>query len=203
MRGQPSRSAIRAATVAAVLLFLALPGAGSAQSAPHSVSAGWAEAGVAYGWGQLACEICQDRRRSGVEVHLGLGHMLRPGFGFGTEVAAWVSESDPVRQVIGSVHLVGRIRPGNGPVHVQASLGTGHFRALQPGEGDDVRMLAPSGRLGIGAEVPLGRRYRLQPSLGVTFAAFGTLRRGDEVVWERTGYNLVRAGVGISRRGTR
>jgi hypothetical protein len=186
-----------------MIMGLGPPHAASGQAPGVGDATGWIEAGLGYGWGQVVCDVCHSDRYAGVEARFGVGRMLTPGLGLGAEVSGWLSGDDPARQLMGSVHLVGRMRPGRGPFFVQVGLGSGHYRAFEPDSGSDVTMLAFSGRIGIGAEVPVGVRYALQPHLGATLAAFGSLHRGDALVWDRAGFNVIRAGVAVVRRGTR
>lgn len=181
------------------------PGAAAgAASGPGSESGvtSWIEIGGGAGWGRLDCSICQETRPSGGEVRFGVGARLRPGFGFGVETTAWVTPEDPVRQAIGTVHLVGRLHPGGGPFRVQAGIGSGHYRGFEPG-GDDLRLRALSTQVGVAAHLPLGGRLRLEPGVSAVFGTLGTLRRGDGVVQERAGFHLLRAGVGVARHGGR
>jgi hypothetical protein len=158
----------------------------------------WIELGGGAGWGRLDCSICREDRVSGGEIRFGVGARIRPGFGFGVETSAWVTPEDPVRQAIGTVHLVGRLQPGDGPVRVQAGLGTGHYRGFESG-GDDLRLRAVSAQVGVSGHLRMGPRFYLEPGVSAAFGSFGSLRRGEGVVQDRAGFHLLRAGVTLGR----
>jgi len=190
-----------------VVLVATVPDHAEAQGAsPVAIPLGgearsWLELGGGAGWGQVTCAICSGERQGGVEVRFGVGTWIRPGVGFGAEASGWLTSGDPARQILGTVHLLGEVRPSGGPVHLRVGLGTGHYRGLESGDTPDLSMLALSTRLEIGAEARVGRRYRLRPVVSANLAGFGTLRQGDRVVWERAGFNVLRGGVSVARVG--
>jgi len=182
-----------------VVLTAGLPHRAAAQD-PASAG-GWVEFGLGGGWGQVTCAICSGHRRRGVEARVGAGTWLRSGVGLGAEASGWVTSDDPARQILGTIHVFGEVRPAGGPVHARVGLGTGHYRGLETGDSPDLEMLALSARLEVGAEALVGGRTRVRPVLSANLAGFGTLRRGDRVVWEGAGFNLLRGGLSVSRSG--
>jgi len=129
-----------------------------------------------------------------------MGRYVRSGLRFGAEVGGWTSWGEDVRDLVGHVHLVGGARPGDGRLGLRGGIGIGHYRALHPSDGDDIRSTGLGFQLGLDAYLPLGDRIVVSPQAGVSVTSFGELRNGDATVSKRAGFQLLRVGVAIFRR---
>jgi hypothetical protein len=176
-------------------LALLLPPPVAAQDAPGS----WVEVGLAPAWSGLSCPVCTTDRTRGGEVRVGVGRTFRPSLRLGAEVSGWTSLGEEVRQLQGTTGLVAVVRPGAGPLVLRVGAGTGHYRALDPGDGTDVSYLGASFQLGVGLQTRVRERLTLTPQVGYAGSAFGPLKRGDQVLWERAGLHLLRTGISVTR----
>ena len=169
-----------------------------AQGVPENPGT-WIEVGLAPAWSGLSCAVCTTERTRGGEVRVGVGRTFRPSFRLGAEVSGWSSLGVDVRQLHGSTGMVALVRPGEGPLVLRLGAGTGHYRALDPGDGTDVSYLGASFQLGAGLQLGVRGPYTLTPQVGYTGSAFGSLKRGDHVVWKRAGLHLLRTGISVTR----
>ena len=183
----------------AVVLLAALPGTGEArQVAPDP--GGWIEVSGGTGWSGLSCRACRTTLRRGPELRVGMGRHLRSTLRFGAEVGGWTSWGEDVRDLVGHVHLVGGARPGNGRLGLRGGIGIGHYRALHPADGDDIRSTGLGFQLGVDLHLPVGDRIVVSPQAGVSVAGFGEMKSGDSTVAKRAGFQLLRVGVTVFRR---
>ncbi len=176
-------------------LALLLPSPLAAQETPGT----WIELGLAPAWSGLSCPVCTAERTRGGEVRVGVGRTFRSSFRLGAEVSGWSSLGEDVRQLQGTTGLVAVVRPGAGPLVLRVGAGTGHYRALDPGDGTDVSYLGASFQLGVGLEARVRHRLTLTPQVGYSGSAFGPLKRGDDVLWDRAGLHLLRTGISVTR----
>lgn len=182
------------------IAFLALIAAAPlAAQRPNTREGFWIGLGGGFGSVGTDCQACTTDRTTGGAAYLRLGGTLSPMFLLGGESDAWFHSASGVNEALAFASFIATIYPSRtGAFFLKLGIGGMSYRA-----DDGVTVLtaeAPSGSLGAGYDIRLGRNVSLTPfvnGLGtsaVTFKLNGVTMSGGEDIK----INLLQVGLGVT-----
>lgn len=181
--------------------ILGLLGFLSAPLSAQSVNASglWIGVDVGGGWGRIGCDLCTLGRELGYTGAVSFGGTIREGVRVGAEVGGWSFSEGDARQTIGSLSGVLTMYPRLGPngIFVQGGAGLHYIKVTEADEDVDATTLGVS--VGVGYELQIAPGWALVNTLNVSAASFGSLKAGDETLFDGVSNTVVRFGVGVRR----
>jgi hypothetical protein len=142
--------------------------------------------------------LCSTDRTSGSAGYLRLGGTLSPIFQLGGESNGWFHSSGGVDETLGFASFIANIYPSRaGAFFLKVGIGGMSYRA------DDgvavITATAPSGSLGAGYDIRVGRNFSLTPfinSLATSAVSFKV--GGVTITTDDFKVNLVQIGLGVT-----
>jgi hypothetical protein len=186
----------RALTIAFLAVVAATP---LAAQRPNTRDGFWLSLGAGYGSVGTDCPSCSTDRTGGSAAYLRLGGTLSPIVQLGGESNGWFHSAGGVDETLGFASFIANIYPSRtGAFFLKIGIGGMSYRA-----DDGVSVLtatAPSGSLGAGYDIRVGRNVSLTPFINslatspVTFKLNGvTVPSGEDIK-----INLVQLGLGVT-----
>jgi len=192
-----------------VLLFalvtIALPDGAAAQRTPRRSATGtesfWVGAGIGPTWLRVSCSICRRNRGPGVSGYVAIGGSAGRRTLVGAEATGRFKRDGSVRETNWSFSAVTYFYPNPRRRQLFWKVGAG-VQLYRLEDGQDVLTASPFGvQVGIGWELPLGRRLHWVPSATVHVASWGGgLKFNGASSVGDVALTMVQVGVGVTRR---
>lgn len=166
---------------------------------PNTRQGFWLSLGAGFGSVGTDCQSCSTDRTNGGAGYLRMGGTLSPILQLGGESNGWFHSAGGVDESLGFASFIANVYPSRtGAFFLKVGIGGMSYRA------DDgftvLTATAPSGSLGAGYDIRVGRNFSLTPyinALGtspVTFKLDGvTVPAGEDIK-----INLLQVGLGVT-----
>ena len=194
------RLATRVSLLAAGVFLAAALSAAPASAQAVNRSGLWLGADAGGGWGRIGCDLCTTQRELGYAGALLFGGTIREGVLVGAEFGGWTYQEEDARQTIGSLSGLLIMYPDVGMegFFVQGGAGVHYIKVTE--EDEDVNAITVGLRVGVGYEIGLTPGWSIANSLSVQAGGFGSLKAGDETLFDGVSNTIVRFAVGVRRR---
>ncbi|HYT82895.1 MAG TPA: hypothetical protein VEK86_05550 [Gemmatimonadales bacterium] len=193
---------LRAAVILGLAVSFVCAGGVAAQrrtAARRSASGFWYGFGLAPGWARVSCSICAGDRKGGVSGFAGLGGGTSRSLRIGAEVAVWRHSAGGVTQMLTAVGAAAYWLPN--PRRRLYLKGGAAFVTHRADDGTAVVTSSGLGpELGIGYEIPYGRKWTLAPFFhyAVGVVGGGVKYNGGQAA-DRATVSFVQVGVSLTR----
>lgn len=186
-------------TALSISLVTLLAAAPLAAQRPNTRDGFWISLGAGFGSAGADCQSCSTDRTGGGAAYLRLGGTLSPIFQLGGESNGWFHSGGGVDESLGFGSFIANIYPSRtGAFFIKVGIGGMTYRADYGI--DEVTATAPSGSLGAGYDIRVGRNVSLTPFINslatsaVSFKLNGvTVPSGEDFKM-----NLVQLGLGVT-----
>jgi opacity protein-like surface antigen len=177
----------------------ALAVASLALPAPLAAQGGfWASAGLGTGMQQVACEICRGEGNGGWSAKLAAGGTLSARVRLGGEFHGWTDKTEDIRFTFYSVTPAIYWYPsGSTPYYLMAGAGLANYTASNANE--EISTSSVGLTVGMGLELPLVGRWRLNPFASYTGTVLANLKVNRTIIADAQ-LSLFQLGLGLTRR---
>jgi hypothetical protein len=166
--------------------------------APSRRQGFWFGLGAAAGSAGMECTGCGSDRKSGGSGYVRLGGTLSPHWLLGAEIDGWARSESGTDMALANVAFTASWYPSRtGGFFLKFGLGA---LAYQEDDGTDKTEVAGgSAIIGIGFDIPIGRRSSLTPFLNSIASSKSTVKfNGTEMTGFEANPNLVQVGLALS-----
>jgi hypothetical protein len=166
---------------------------------PNTRQGFWISLGAGFGSVGTDCQGCSTDRTSGSAGYLRLGGTLSPILQLGGESNGWFHSSGGVDETLGFASFIANIYPSRtGAFFLKVGIGGMSYKATGGGLAE-ITATAPSGSLGAGYDIRVGRNFSLTPFINALATSAVSFKLGGVTVsTEDFKVNLVQIGLGVT-----